>query len=182
MIIIDKRFRFALGYTGLLMLLAACGYAPDQRSSQTVSTPSSGAVRISTDHTTYRKNSQIHITVLNTLSTPVYAFDAQAGCSILSFETFVDGTWRPADVARCPGGHSASLVKIDPGKAYLATIQAIRLEEAYYAIPAGTYRLVLRYSTTISETGFQHNPLAAHSETFTVTGGTPPIVDSASTL
>ncbi len=178
----DKRFCFALGCTGLILVLTACGYTPDQHPSQNASTPSKGAVRISTDHTTYRKNSQIHVTVHNTLSTPVYALDSQAGCSILSFETYVDGTWRSADVARCPGGHPTSQVKVDAGKVYSATIQAIRLEEAFYAIPAGTYRLVLKYATTISESGFLHNPLAAYSETFTVTGGPPPIVGPASTL
>lgn len=178
----DKRFCFALGCTGLILVLAACGSAPDQRPSQNASTPSRGAVRISADHTIYRKNSQIHVTVQNSLPTPVYAFDGQAGCSILSFETYGDGTWRPADVARCPGGRPASLVKIDAGKVYAATIQAIRLEEAFYAIPAGTYRLVLKYATGMSETGFLHHPLAAYSETFTVTGGTPPIVGPASTL
>jgi len=175
-----NRFWLALGYSSMIVMLGGCGYASNHPPMNDASSSSSNNVSISTDQTTYRTNSQIHVRVLNTLTTPVYAFDTQSGCSILSFETYVNGTWHVADVAHCPPGRPSSLIKVDAGKEYSATIQAIRLEEASYAIPAGTYRLVLKYSTIASKTGYLYNPITTYSETFTVTGGKPPIVDSAS--
>src|SRR5947209_798374 len=162
-----KRFWFALWSSSLLLLLAACGEATGAHSANaSPTTQTSGPVSIATDHSVYRPTDHMQVTVLNKLSTPIYALDTRASCSILSLEVQVNGTWQASPVARCPLGRPAMIVKIDAGKAYTTTIQAGFAGMRNTAFPAGIYRLVLNYSTTASTTAILSNPTTVYSTTF----------------
>ena len=170
-----NRFWFALWSTGLLLLLTSCGEGSGSQSTNTSpGTQTSGPVSIATDHSIYGPTDHIQVTVLNTLSTAIYAFDTQASCSILGLEVQVNGTWQASSVARCSLGRPAMIVKIDPGKAYTTTIQADTSLTKDAVIPPGTYRLVLNYSTIDSAASLLSNPTTIFSAPFSVTGSPPP--------
>lgn len=80
-IIMFKHWYFALWSCSLLLLLVACGntsgsdtQASDNSSSDT---QTNGHVSIATDHSVYQPSDHIQATVLNRLSTPIYALDTQ---------------------------------------------------------------------------------------------------------
>lgn len=171
-----KHLCLALWSSSLILLLAACGDASGAYSSDTNTSPStrtSGPVSISTDHSVYKATDLIQVTVLNALSTPVYALDTRASCSILDLEMQNNGTWQASSVARCPLGRPAMLVKLVSGKAYTATIEASSTVMKDAVFPTGMYRLVLNYSTTGSLASLMSNPTTVYSDLFSVTGSTP---------
>ena len=172
-----KHWYCALWSCSLLLLLVACGNtsgSDTQASDNTNSgTQSSGPASIATDHSIYKPSDRIQATVLNTLSTPIYALDTQASCSILSLEMRVNGTWQASSVARCSLGRPAMVVKLDAGKTETAMIQASSPVMKDAVFPAGTYRLVLNYSTSGSATNTLANLTTIYSETFSVAGSAP---------
>ena len=171
-----NRFWFAFWSSSLLLLFTACGSASNADSSANTSsgTQTSGPVSIATDHSVYRPTEPIQVTVLNKLSTPIYALDTKASCSILDLEVQVNGTWQASSAARCPLGRPAMIVKVDAGKAYSTTIQADTSLTKDAVIPPGTYRLVLNYSTIDSAASLLSNPTTIFSAPFSVTGSPPP--------
>jgi hypothetical protein len=141
--------RFIIGLLGLSLLLGGC--APGVGSSSTPSpTPSAsgGAVSITTDQAVYAPDGTITVTVHNALSTPIYALDTLASCSILSLQYQVNSTWQPSQVAQCPQKRPARLVKIEAGTIYTASITAGYPGVNQLSFPVGTYRLVLTYTTS----------------------------------
>ena len=168
-------FWTALWSIGLLLLLTSCGEGSGSKSSNTSpGTRTSGPVNIATDHSIYQSTDHIQVTVLNTLSTPIYALDTQASCSILGLEVQANGTWQASSAARCSLGRPAMIVKLDPGKAYMTAIQADTSLAKDAVIPPGTYRLVLNYSTIDSPASLLSNPTTIFSAPFSVTGTPPP--------
>ena len=109
---------------------------------------SGGSIRITTNRADYAPDDAIAVTVRNTLSTAIYAPDTQASCSILSLHYLVNGVWQPSQVAPCPLKRPARLVKIDAGATYTATITAGYPGLQQIPFPAGSYRLLLTYTTS----------------------------------
>ncbi len=105
-------------------------------------------VSITTNRTAYGPDDAIVVTVQNRLPTPIYAMDTQASCSILALQHQGNGSWQPSQVAQCPQKRPARPVKIEAGATYTATITAGYPGMARLSFPAGSYRLVLTYSTS----------------------------------
>ncbi len=180
----SHRFWFALWSSSLLLLLTACGNASGADSSNTNTssgTQTSGPVSIATNHSVYGPTDPIQVTVLNKLSTPIYALDTQASCSILGLEVQVNAAWQASSVARCPLGRPAMVVKLAVGKADTITIQAGSPLMKKATFPSGTYRLLLNYSTTDSGSSILSNSTSVYSMPFAVSGsGHPSTPDSGS--
>ena len=136
----------AISLIGVSLLLAGCGSLAATNST----TPTSGPVTVSTDHTTYTPTDTMLVTVHNTHSTPIYALDTLSSCSILSLQYQVNGAWQSSQVAQCPLKRRAQLVKIDAGATYTANISAGYPGMKPLTFPTGSYRLVLVYTTTPS--------------------------------
>lgn len=135
----------------LLGLSLLAGWVTEDGTARTPSpTPPAGggSVRITTDRASYAPNDTIGVTVHNTLSTPIYAMDTLASCSILSLQFQGNGGWQPSQVAQCPQKRPARLVQIDAGGTYTASITAGYPGLKQLPFPAGNYRLVLTYSTS----------------------------------
>jgi hypothetical protein len=169
----------------LLLSLAACegfqlpgstGSSTPTGGSSTNTSPgtqTSGPIIITTDHSVYHPSEQVHVTVRNTLSTAIYAFDTKASCSILDLQMQVKGAWQVAPVARCSVSRPPRQVVIQPGETYTTTIQANTPGLDSLTFPGGIYRLLLSYSTTPGKTS-SSSKTTIPSATFTVsgTGGT----------
>lgn len=169
----SNRFWLVVWMSSLLFLLTACGDSLNAHSSKNDTdsgTHTNASVSISTDRSVYQPTDPIKAIVLNKLSTPIYAVDTKASCSILSLETFINGVWQVSNIARCPLGRAARLIKLDPGKAYTITIQAGVTGVSGAVFPIGTYRLVLKFSTSASLKSLTSNPTTISSMTFSVTG------------
>ncbi len=134
---------------GLSLLLMGCRTMSNNTNTATSGTPTPG-IAITTDHAAYTPNEAIVVTVHNALSTPIYAMDTQSSCSILSLEYQVNSVWQPSQVAQCPQKRPARPVKIDAGGTYTATITAGYPGLKQLPFPAGSYRLVLGYTTSPS--------------------------------
>ncbi len=156
---------FCLFIGSMLVLLVACG------STNNPGTKTGGPVSIATDHSTYQPTNNIQVTVMNTLTTPIYALDTAASCSILNLQVQINGAWSYANVAPCPLGRRAMTIKIEAGKTYSATISAGRPGSQQGSFPNGTYRLVLRYSTSAEGiSSGSSSTTTLYSETFNVAG------------
>jgi hypothetical protein len=132
--------RYIIGFLGLGLLLAASdGRGAGQ---------SGGSVSISTNRATYGPNDAMAVTVRNGLSTPIYAMDTLASCSILALQYQANGAWQPSQVAQCPQKRPTRQVKIDAGGTYTASITAGYPGIRQLPFPTGSYRLVLTYSTS----------------------------------
>ncbi len=161
--------RRAVSLIGLSLLLLGCGpMSNTNTAASNTATPGSGQVVISTDRTTYAPGDAIAVTVHNTLSTPIYTIDTLSSCSILSLQQQINGAWQPSQVAQCPLKRRAQLVKIDAGAAYTARITAGYPGMQQLTFPAGSYRLVLLYTTTPSVMPTDENGVTVTSATIQV--------------
>ena len=138
------QFLISLVVSGLFLIVSAQGAGNGSAS------PSAGggSIRVTTNRADYAPNDAIAVTVRNTLSTAIYAVDTQASCSILALDYLVNGVWQPSQVAQCPQKRPARSVKIDAGATYTATITAGYPGLQQLPFPAGSYRLVLTYTTS----------------------------------
>jgi hypothetical protein len=127
----------------------------------------SGPVGILTNHARYLATDSIDVTVTNHRTDPIYTWDGNAYCSILALEVMRGGAWTRSSAAGCgcawtsPCAAHCNLVRaprlvtLAPGASYTATI----LHNPDTPFPAGTYRLVLLYSTVPPSAGTgQHVP------------------------
>lgn len=169
---------------GLLAWLAGCGGAgaaptPSASASYTNSSPpaqSGGAVRLATDHSTYRPNEPIDASVTNSLDQSIYALDTRASCSIFGLEWQAGGTWQPAQGAHCPLGRMALVVAIKPGATYQTTITAGYPGLHAATFPTGVYRLALNYSLRQVGPGETGDGTVLYSASFQIAGKPlPPI-------
>jgi hypothetical protein len=163
--------RFWLLKTGvllsLLLALWGCGSTSGGGDSNP-DTSTSGPVSISTDHATYAPHDTIAVSITNHLQTSIYAFDTRASCTILDLQVQVNGAWQNSQVARCALGRRAQRVEIPAGKTYKATIHAGTPGVNSAGFPAGTYRLVLNYST--SPSGMAQATTTIYSASIVVAG------------
>src|SRR5215472_5446783 len=87
------------------LALVACGATAGAGGGNTSpGTNSGGPVSIATDHSTYGATESIQVTVTNTLSTAIVAYDTRAGCSILDLQMQVGNNWQTSSAARCALG------------------------------------------------------------------------------
>ena len=138
------QFLISLVVSGLFLIVCARGAGNGGASPSA----SGGPIRVTTNRANYAPNDAIAVTVRNTLSTAIYAVDTQASCSILALDYLVNGVWQPSQVAQCPQKRPARPVKIDAGATYTATITAGYPGLQQLPFPAGSYRLVLNYTTS----------------------------------
>jgi hypothetical protein len=164
-----KQLRRALLSIGMLFLLVACSNGPTEGGSSP-GTTSGGPVSIATNHSTYQSSDHIQVTVTNGLTTPIYALDTKASCSILTLQTQNNGTWVLSNAAPCPLGRRPAQVKINPGQKYTVTISAGVPGSTQGTFPAGTYRLVLIYSTSATNTSASGSMSTTYSQTFQMMG------------
>lgn len=145
--------RFLWG--GALLFLAGCGVTATTAASCAsagtgAATLNGTAVTIGTDHSTYTQSASIVVTVTNTQSTPIYAANHQASCTILRMEQQVNGQWQAASngFAKCAQGIVTRFVEIAPGQSYTGSITAASANQKSATFATGTYRLALTYFAT----------------------------------
>jgi len=146
----------------LMLVLAACsgGNTTDH------GTRTKGPIVIATDHATYTATAPIKFSVINQTKSAIYAFDTQSSCTILELEIQLNGQWGPADQVACQTGKLPVRITIAPGQTYAGTIRVSAPQGKSAALPTGTYRLALFYST--STTSFSQL-IRLTSETLSVT-------------
>src|SRR5579872_3820658 len=155
----------------LLIALAGCGYAAGSGDTNgNAGTATNGSVSIQTDQSSYAPTASIKVTVTNHLAGSIYAYDTRASCSILDLQVQVNGAWQAAQAARCPLGRPARRVEIPSTHTYNATIEAGYAGISTASFPAGTYRLLLSYSTSATSLP-QQSTTTVYSATFTVSSG-----------
>lgn len=160
----------------LTLALAGCASQADAGVNTSGPTISSGPVTIATDHSAYANNDLMKITIVNHLSTPIYAYDTQASCSILSLQIQKNGQWQPADALHCPLGRIALPVKIAAGATYKVTIgSTVTNIGSARPLADGTYRIVLNYFDAPLN-GAAHPPVSTltYSANLLVSGSVPP--------
>jgi hypothetical protein len=162
----------------LSLALASCGHLTSGSSTAVNTSPptqTTGPVTIATDHSAYNNTDTMKITIVNTLTTAIYAYDTQAGCSILALEVQKYGQWVASDALHCPLGRVAIAVKIAPGASYTATIGGHAMSPGLgRSLPSGTYRLVLRYyDAPINGSKTPPTATEVDSATLTVSGSVP---------
>ena len=166
-----------LGAAMLLALaLAGCGdLSAGTGANTSAPTATTGPVTIATDHSAYAPADTMKVTIVNHLAQAIYAFDTQASCSILSLEVQQAGKWAGSSALHCPLGRAAMMVKIEPGATYTASLGArVTSIGKNHALPNGSYRLVLRYYTSLPSGANQVAATTINSATLTVSGSVPP--------
>ncbi|MEO7002791.1 MAG: hypothetical protein ABI068_13325 [Ktedonobacterales bacterium] len=147
----------------------------------------SGPIDISTDHSIYAPTEVINVTITNSLSKPIIAYDTQSGCSILALQRQQSGQWVVANEAHCPMGRVAAPITIKAGGVYHAAIHA-----GFSGVPSGggqqyftpgVYRLALEYFLAPLGSNGSHNPtngILLLSASFSVVGAVPATTAPAS--
>ena len=166
--------------TIILLFLSGCGSTPlgDVAAQNTSpATTSSGPVVITTDHAVYAPTDLLHVTIMNGLTQPLYAYDHQASCSLLTMEQQVQGSWQPlvTPLAGCAIKSPTRLVQIASHATYQGTITAGYLRQGEANFPAGQYRLRFTYQLTATqEISPAPTESSAFSATLTIDPATPP--------
>jgi len=176
----------------LLAVLALVGCA-QTAGADAASTPNtspathiSGPIDISTDHSIYAPTDVIKVTITNSLTKPIIAYDTQSGCSILALERQAGGQWIVANVAHCPLGRVALPITIKAGGTYSAAIRPFypgmpsASGERYFT--PGTYRLALDYFFAPLGSNGPHSATGTLllSASFSVVGAVPATTAPAS--
>lgn len=105
------------------------------------STPVMTNVIITTDQQSYKPGDTIHVTITNHTATPILATSGKASCTVVEAQMKTAQGWQTATIAPCTDATMAELVQIAPKASHSASITAKA------ALPSGTYRLALSYST-----------------------------------
>lgn len=155
MIRLSKHARGAAALLLAALLLVGCGHLTSGTSGSGATamntsspTQTNGPVTIATDHSAYNSADTIKVTVVNHLTTAIYAYDTQTGCSILRLEVQQGEQWAFSDALRCLLGRAALRIEIKPGATYTANIGGRATRPGpNVTLTNGTYRLVLRYFT-----------------------------------
>ena len=109
------------------------------------SSTTSGALQLTGLHSAYSASGTVVVTIHNGLSQTIYVADHQSNCSIVSLQQLVGGQWQQVGTCRIMtltrlnplAAGSTTQVSLTPGGGQFAT----------GAWAAGTYRIVLRYTT-----------------------------------
>lgn len=105
------------------------------------STPVMTNVIITTDQQSYKPGDTLHVTITNHTATPIFATSGKASCTVVEAQMKTAQGWHTATIAPCTDTTMAVLVQIAPKASQSANITANA------ALPSGTYRLALSYST-----------------------------------
>lgn len=146
----------------LVIMLAACSGGNTTNNG----TRTKGPIIIATDHATYTPTAPIKFSVINQTRSPIYVFDTQSSCTILELEIQMNNQWEPSNEAVCQAGRIPVRIAIAPGQTYGGTIRANAPKGKIVALPTGTYRLALFYTT--ATTSFS-SLIRLTSETLSIT-------------
>lgn len=128
----------------LLCVLSACGVTNIPSTGASID----GPVSIHTDHSTYQPGDVIKVSVFNNEQRSIFSYDSRASCTILDLQFQVNGAWQTSKIARCTRASRARLIELPAGKTYHASISAGTAGVQSPGFLRGTYRLVLRYTTS----------------------------------
>jgi len=142
------------------LLMAGCGVQPgtNAQTGGSAPTPTAGSpashlptpggstpvmtnVIITTDQQSYKPGDTIHVTITNHTATSIFATSGKASCTVVEAQVKTAQGWQTAQIAPCADATMAELVQITPKASRSASITAKT------ALPSGTYRLALGYST-----------------------------------
>ncbi len=165
--------RHSIGEITMLILFALCSCGStfiNNGGNSDSGTSTGGPVSISTNRTTYAPTDSIEVSITNHMQMSIFAYDTRASCTILGLQVQANGVWQDTQVARCSLGRPAMRVEIAANKTYTATIKAGSQGVTQADFPAGTYRLVLTYSTSATGLSQQtnQNGTTIYSATFNV--------------
>ncbi len=107
-------------------------------------TPAVTNVLITTDSQTYTPGDTIHVTITNHVGTPIFATSGKANCTVVEAQRKTAQGWQTTHIAPCADTDSTDIVQIAAGARHTAEIAT---GGSAPAVPAGTYRLALSYST-----------------------------------
>jgi len=180
------RTRFFLGALSpaLILLLAGCGATVAantacQNPAASAPTINQGLVTIATDHSVYATANAIVATVTNGTGQSIYTENHKASCTVLALQQQVNGKWAAPsrNIAGCAEAMVTGVVELAPGKPLTVSVHAGGLRSV--AWPAGTYRLVLTYSTSRTDVA-QPNNTTVYSQPVTIVDCGAPAATSGS--
>ncbi len=105
------------------------------------STPVMTNVIVTTDKQSYKPGDTIHVAITNHTATSIFATSGKASCTVVEAQIKTAQGWQTAAIAPCADATMADVVQIAPKASQSASITTKA------ALPAGTYRLALSYST-----------------------------------
>ena len=162
-----------LALCALTLVLAACGVPANgiasgsptatQGGTPVSSVPPTSAVTLVNDRSSYTPSSAITVMLTNHRATSIFTFDHQTSCTILTLERQTTGGWETT--GGCAMGRPTQRVEIKAGETVkiLLAPDAGQIHAAPW--PAGTYRVVLRYTL---QTGDTATGTTAASPTFSI--------------
>jgi hypothetical protein len=151
----ERRSRFAgwlarLGIGLAIALLVGCA---EGALSPLGPTPSatSGALRLTTDHSAYGLDTPIGVTVTNAGATDVYALDGRSGCAIIQMQQYNSSTRKWNSVVGCAQATSPRPDRITAGAAIPFTLAPTSSADPN-KWDRGLYRVALAYSANTDAT------------------------------
>lgn len=116
----------------------------------------SSAVNVTTDRPVYDSGQMIVVTIVNTLSAPVYALTGQTYCTIVTLQRSVDGEWKSE--GPCQSYAPPGWVKIAAGDT--SRIEVMPSVPADQPLPVGRYRaqLTLRVGSSSGQSATVFSP------------------------
>jgi hypothetical protein len=134
----------------LALLLAGCA---EGALSPLGPTPSatSGALRLTTDHSAYGLASPIGVTVTNAGATDVYALDGRSGCAIIQLQRYNSSTRQWNSVVGCTQATSPRPDRISAGIAIPFTLAPTSSADPN-KWDRGLYRVAVAYSANTDAT------------------------------
>ena len=159
------RWRGWLILAATLLLFSACA-SNSTLHPITEASATTGPVTVTTNLASYTTSDAIGVTVTNTSKTAYYTRNGKSACTVVQIERFnaATGKWTPVDA--CAAGQQAQPLTIAASSSIPYTLAPTSASDAN-AWQAGTYRIVLTYSTQADGVT---NPQQARSAAFAVKG------------
>ena len=134
----------------IVLLLAGCA---EGALSPIGPTPSatSGALRLTTDHSAYGLDTPIGVTVTNAGATDVYALDGRSGCAIIQLQQYNSSTRQWNSVVGCAQATSPRPDRITTGAAIPFTLAPTSSADPN-KWDRGLYRVAVAYSANSDAT------------------------------
>jgi len=116
-------------------------------------TPSAttGALRLTTDHSSYGLDTPIGVTVTNAGGTDVYALEGRSGCAIIQLQQYNSSTRQWTSVVGCPQASSPHPDRITAGSATPFTLAPTSSTDPN-KWDRGLYRVAVAYSANSDAT------------------------------
>jgi hypothetical protein len=135
--------RLGIGLS-LAILLAGCAGGALNPLGPTPSA-TAGAIRLTTDHSSYGLATPIGVTVTNAGSTDVYALDGRSGCAIIQLQQYNSSTRKWHSVVGCTQATSPRPDRITAGSATPFTLAPTSSADPN-KWDRGLYRVAVAYS------------------------------------